>query len=43
MDMGGHDDNVRNLQIRFPHSCVVRYYDNHLDTIKRCISRSKTP
>jgi hypothetical protein len=43
MDMGGHDDNARNLQIRFPHSRVVRYYDNHLDTLKRCTSRSRTP
>jgi len=43
MDMGGHDDNVQQLQTRFPHSRVVRYYDNHLDTIKRCISRARTP
>ena len=43
MDMGGHDDNVQNLQTRFPHSRVVRYYDNHLDTLKRCVSRSRTP
>jgi hypothetical protein len=43
MDMGGHDFNVQNLQTRFPHSRVVRYYDNHLDTLKRCISRSRTP
>lgn len=43
MDMGGHDANVQNLQTRFPHARVVRYYDNHLDTLKRCISRSRTP
>jgi hypothetical protein len=43
MDMGGHDFNVQNLQTRFPHSRVVRYYDNHLDTIKRCVSRARTP
>ena len=43
MDMGGHDLNVRFLQARFPHSRVVRYYDNHLDTIKRCVSRARTP
>ena len=43
MDMGGHDENVRNLQTRFPHSRVVRYYNNHLDTLKRCVSRSRTP
>ena len=43
MDMGGHDDNVHCLQSRFPHVGVVRYYDNHLDTLKRCIARSRTP
>ena len=43
MDMGGHDDNVRNLQTLYPHSRVVRYYDNHLDTLKRCVTRSRTP
>lgn len=43
MDLGGNDTNVRNLVQRFPHAKVVRYYDNHLDTLKRCISRSRTP
>ena len=43
MDMGGHDLNVQDLQTRFPHGRVVRYYDNHLDTIKRCVSRARTP
>lgn len=43
MDMGGHDANVQNLQTLYPHSRVVRYYDNHLDTIKRCVARSRTP
>ena len=43
MDMGGHDLNVQNIQSRFPHSRVVRYYDNHLDTIRRCIARARTP
>ena len=43
MDMGGHDANVQNLQTLYPHSRVVRYYDNHLDTLKRCVSRSRTP
>jgi hypothetical protein len=43
MDMGGHDDNVRAIQTRLPHSRVVRYYDNHLDTIKRCVTRARTP
>lgn len=42
MDMGGHDENVQNLQIRFPHARVVRYYDNHLDTLKRCVTRART-
>jgi hypothetical protein len=43
MDMGGHDANVATLAERFPHAKVVRYYDNHLDTIKRCIARARTP
>jgi len=43
MDMGGHEDNVQQLQTRFPHSRAVRYYDNHLDTVKRCVARSRTP
>jgi len=43
MDMGGNEDNVQSLVQRFPHARVVRYYDNHLDTLKRCISRSRTP
>ena len=43
MDLGGNDANVQNLVQRFPHAKVVRYYDNHLDTLKRCISRCRTP
>jgi len=43
MDLGGHDANVRSLAERFPHARVVRYYDNHLDTIKRCIAKARTP
>jgi hypothetical protein len=43
MDMGGNDANVQDLVQRFPHAQVVRYYDNHLDTLKRCISRCRTP
>jgi hypothetical protein len=43
MDMGGHDDNVRKIQTQLPHSRTVRYYDNHLDTIRRCVSRARTP
>lgn len=43
MDMGGHDSNIQDLQTRFPHSRVVRYYDNHLDTVKRCVARARTP
>jgi len=42
MDMGGHDDNVLAIQNRLPHSRIVRYYDNHLDTIKRCVTRART-
>jgi hypothetical protein len=43
MDMGGHDANVKSLAERFPHAYTVRYYDNHLDTIKRCVARARTP
>lgn len=43
MDMGGHDANVQNLQTLYPHSRVVRYYDNHLDTLRRCVTRARTP
>jgi hypothetical protein len=43
MDMGGHEANVQKLAERFPHAKIVRYYDNHLDTIKRCIARARTP
>jgi hypothetical protein len=43
MDLGGHDANVQTLAERFPHARVVRYYDNHLDTIRRCVARSRTP
>ena len=42
MDMGGHDTNVATLTKRFPHACVARYYDNHLDTIRRCIAKART-
>lgn len=43
MDMGGHDENVQNIQTLLPHARVVRYYDNHLDTIRRCVARAQTP
>jgi hypothetical protein len=43
MDIGGHDANVQTLAERFPHARVVRYYDNHLDTIRRCIAKARTP
>ena len=43
MDMGGHDANVQTLAQRFPHAKIVRYYDNHLDTIRRCIAKARTP
>ena len=43
MDLGGHDANVATLAEQFPHARVVRYYDNHLDTIRRCIAKARTP
>lgn len=42
MDMGGHDYNVQELQQRYAHAQVVRYYNNHLDTIRRCARRART-
>lgn len=30
------------LQQRYPHAQKIRYFDNMLDTIKRCLARSKT-
>lgn len=42
MDMGGHSNNVNELQQRFPHSKVIRYYSTHLETIRRCIAQSRT-
>ena len=43
MDLGGHDANVQTLAERFTHAKIVRYYDNHLDTIRRCIAKARTP
>lgn len=43
MDFGNHDHNVQGLVQRFPHARVVRYYDSHLNTVKRCITRARTP
>ena len=43
MDLGGHDANLATLAERFPHAHIVRYYDNHLDTIRRCIAKARTP
>jgi hypothetical protein len=43
MNMGGHETNIELLVKRFPHAQVVRYYDNHLDTIRRCVNKSRTP
>jgi hypothetical protein len=43
MDMGGHDTNVAHIKTLLPHAQVVRYYDNHLDTLKRCVLRARTP
>lgn len=43
MDMGGHDFNVQALLKRFPHAQVLRYYDTHLNTLKRAVARAKTP
>lgn len=42
MDMGGHDANVKSLVFKLPHAKPIRYYDNHLDTIKRCVTKAKT-
>jgi hypothetical protein len=42
MNMGGHDENLNILQESYPHAKVIRYYNNHLDTIKRCLPRART-
>ena len=42
MDMGSHDANVQSLKDRLPHAVVMRYYNNHLDTIRRCVAKTKT-
>lgn len=43
MDLGGHESNVQALQQQFPHARVVRYYSDHLSTLKRCVARARTP
>ena len=43
MDLGGHNSNVQTLAEQFPHAKIVRYYDNHLDTIRRCVNKARTP
>ena len=43
MDLGGHDANLATLAERFPPAHIVRYYDNHLDTLRRCIAKARTP
>ena len=42
MDMGGHSNNVQELQARFPHARVTRYNHSHLATITRLMKRSHT-
>jgi hypothetical protein len=41
MDLSGHDQNVRYLTDRFPHSKVLRW-TNHYDTILRAVAQSTT-
>lgn len=41
-DMGGHDNNVRELQERVPHARTMRYLGTHLDMMRRTASRSRT-
>lgn len=42
LDMGGHDDNVRALQERFPHARVTRYHLSHIAAINRCMKHART-
>ena len=40
MNMGDRPGNVEYLTDKFPHARIIRYYNNHLDTIKRCVSKA---
>lgn len=42
MDMGGHDDNVEKLIMKFPHARTMRYMTSHLEMVKRAANRSRT-
>lgn len=42
MDMGGHDENVKQLLLKLPHAHTMRYMTSHLEMVKRAAARSKT-
>lgn len=42
LDVGGFDNNLKELQARFPQAITTRFYGGYLDTIRRCCIRAQT-
>lgn len=42
MDMGGHDDNVKQILSKLPHAHTMRYMVSHLEMVKRASTKSTT-
>ena len=42
MDMGGHDENVKQILSKLPHAQTMRYIGTHLEMLKRAATKSKT-
>jgi hypothetical protein len=42
MDMGGHDENVKQILSKLPHAQTMRYMTTHLEMVKRASNRSRT-
>lgn len=42
MDMGGHDDNVKQILSKLPHARTMRYMVSHLEMVKRASIKSTT-
>lgn len=41
-DMGGHEENVRQILQELPHARTIRYLGSHLDMMRRTATRSRT-
>jgi len=41
-DMGGHDENICNIESMLPHARTIRYLGTHLDMMRRTATRSRT-